>query len=183
MLKKLAIAGALAACSLAQAEVQELKVVYQGLYDAHAGKFDLTKRLTANFNVDDLNQDGSYSLSEVVRFEFESITYSGECSDGSFGWWSCLNSFSYTPGSNPSFTASMRVSDELYPWSERIVAGEYYEYQSARWADERWEWTSATETYVVPANVTVPLPVPEPAQYGMLAVGLAGMLALARRRR
>lgn len=185
MLKKIIIAGALATCSLAQAEVQHLKAVYQGFYDVHAGKFDVMKRLTAYFDVNDFNQDGTYSYNEVLNFsiDYNYMALGAGCDEVFLGSWSCLNNFSYTPGSNPTFSADLRESDELFPWGISVVAGQYYEFNSARWPDDLWNWTPETRTYVVASNVTVPLPVPEPAQYGMLAVGLAGMLALARRRR
>ena len=184
MLKKLAVVGALAACSLAQAEVQELKVIYEGFYNAGTDEFDSWRRLTAYFDVEDINQDGTYSLDEVIEFHAGSVSYYGACSDHPVVE-NCLSSFSYTPGSNPSFTARYSVHDEMFYQSQSWVAGESYsDIYSSAWGGGHYHnylWTEETKTWILPADA--PAPIPEPSQYGMLAVGLAGIAALARRRR
>lgn len=172
----------LAATSAAQAEVAHFNVKYQGFYDEQAGAFNPDLVLSARFDADDLNGDGTYSVDELISFRFDSI-YWGQSNTGcrfDYPTQTCLDSFTYTLGDAPSFSASMYVSDEMRPWSMSIETGKRYGYANFGSGEStEWTWTGATQTYVNGVSVS---PVPEPAQYGMLAAGL-GLLALARRQR
>ncbi|QGZ39815.1 putative secreted protein with PEP-CTERM sorting signal [Pseudoduganella flava] len=180
MLKKMAVIAALAACGIARAEVQELKVVYRGFYDVYAKQFKPKFLEIAYFNVDDRNHDGTYSLDEVVKFEWGSVHYEGQCySDPTV--WNCLSSFSYTPGSNPSFSAGFGVADDMFPWGHSIVAGDHVEWYS-RSGSGYLKWTDETTTEIMPASAYVPA-LPEPSQYAMFGLGLAGVLAASLRRK
>lgn len=170
----------LAATSAAQAEVEHFGVKFQGFYDEQVGAFNPDLILYASFDADDLNGDGTYSVEELIRFDFASLQWRESNTGCQFDYPTevCLNSFSYTLGGAPSFSASKFVSDEMRPWSVYIETGYQYLYVTEG-SPSVWNWTDATQTYVNGISVS---PVPEPAQYGMLATGL-GMLALARRQR
>ncbi|WEF31381.1 PEP-CTERM sorting domain-containing protein [Pseudoduganella chitinolytica] len=184
MLKKMALMAGLAACGIARAEVQHLKVVYQGFHDEiYTQSFQAHLQQIAYFDVDDRNGDGTFSHDEVIEFEWSDVYYTAgsSCTDGGVIW-NCLSSFSYTPGSNPSFAATFHVSDDMFPWGVTLVAGQYYRYSTQHGRGEYWTWTPRTRTLVLPAGAPIPA-VPEPAQYGMLGLGLAGILATSLRRR
>ncbi len=182
MLKKLIVAGALAASTLAHAEVKDLQVVFKGFIDLRTNTFDPNGRLQAFFSVDDLNQDGTYSLDEVVNFQAGAIGYTGACYD-EYPVSSCLYNFSYTPGSAPTFSAGYAVHDEMSYRSESWEAGVAYSSSySTMWGGGYYygyKWTPETRTYVLSATPAVP----EPEQYAMLGLGLAGLLACSRRKR
>ena len=181
MLKKLIVVGALAASTLAHAEVKDLQVVFKGFIDERTNTFNPNGRLQAFFSVDDLNNDGSYSLDEVVSFQAGSI-YGTGCGDD-YPVFRCLSSFSYTPGSAPTFQAEYAVHDEMFYRSESWNTGVSYSNSfSSMWGNSYYygyRWTAETQTYVLSATAAVP----EPEQYAMLGLGLAGLLAFSRRKR
>ncbi|GGB97266.1 PEP-CTERM sorting domain-containing protein [Pseudoduganella buxea] len=181
MLKKLIVVGALAASTLAHAEVKDLQVVFKGFINERTNTFDPNGRLQAFFSVDDLNNDGNYSLDEVLSFQAGSITGPG-CGE-QYPVYSCLSSFSYTPGNAPTFQAEYAVHDEFFYISQSWNTGVSYSNSfSSEWGNSYYlgyRWTPETKAYVLSATAAVP----EPEQYAMLGLGLAGLLAFSRRKR
>ncbi len=96
---------------------------------------------------------------------------------------SCLTSFSYTPGSAPVFSSYHHVHDEMTPSAESWNTGVSYSLTVASYYGSDYHysnrWTPKTQTYVLSAMPAVP----EPEQYAMLGLGLAGLLAFSRRKR
>ncbi|WBS02414.1 PEP-CTERM sorting domain-containing protein [Pseudoduganella sp. SL102] len=170
-------AAALAACAHAGAAERVFEVVYQGFYAEHDAVFEADTTLEVLITVNDLDGDGSYSHEELVSLESGNINYYGFC-----GAITCVTAFGWDAGGEPRYFASYTNQNGLDYTSSTIYAGksftDFYQSSFGFRYDYEWTWTDATTT-----TITDVTPVPEPAQYGMLAAGLAGMLALGRRRR
>jgi PEP-CTERM motif len=177
MLKILLAGAALAACTAAQAEEKTFEIVYKGFYSVEFSEFQAYRELSVEITVDDLDNDGSYSLFELNRLKSEEIDYLNTCDPIN-----CVEYFSWTPGTLPEYSASYQYNDGVSFQQTTIVSGVDHRVYVATFtgfeAEYTWQWTDATTT-----TITQISPVPEPAHYGMLAIGLAGIAALARRRR
>ncbi len=182
MFRKLLLGAALSICVAAQASEKTFEIVYQGAYSPVFEVFLPDWKLTVEITVNDLNNDGSYSQGELSRLKVDELEYRGSCSAVD-----CVENFNWTTGSLPEFTATYRRQtywggDLMYEQRNTLVAGVDYHlyawsYTSGIVSDFTWQWTDATATTVTDIS-----PVPEPAQYGMFAAGIAGIAALARRR-
>lgn len=177
MLKKMMIAAAAAACASAGAAERTFEVVYQGFYAEHDSAFEPDRTLEVLLKVDDLDGDGNYSHDELVSLESDNINYYGYC-----GAITCVTGFAWEAGQLPSYFASYTNQNGFDYTSSTIHTGhsftDFYQSSFGFRYDYEWSWTDATTT-----TITEVTPIPEPAQYGMLAIGLAGIGALARRRR
>lgn len=177
MLKKLMMAAATVACASAGAAERTFEVVYQGFHAEHAGVFQADKTVEVLIKVDDLNGDGDYSHDELVSLQSGKIGYYGYC-----GIIDCVTGFSWEAGKEPDYYAAYTYLNSFDYTLSDIYTGheinEFYQSTNGFRYDYTWTWTDATTT-----TITEISPVPEPAQYGMLAAGLAGMVVLARRRR
>ncbi|QGZ40107.1 putative secreted protein with PEP-CTERM sorting signal [Pseudoduganella flava] len=173
--KKIAAVVVAYAWSIASAFAEDFHVEYVGFYDAYAHAFLPTARLDLEFRAEDYNQDGTYSLDELTWFAMGRIYAEG----GGCMYYSCVDQFSYKPGTLPIYSARYHMSDERFQYNSAVKSGEYYTDDNYYvWRDEehlRWEWTSATRTWINGVPV-----VPEPAAYAMWGLGLAGMLAMGR---
>lgn len=173
----IAIAAALALASSAHAESTLSQFSYTGFLHAESGQFLPNQRMDGYFDSEDLNSNGTIERNEVSSFVFNGQRYVDGCGPEVFmcGLWE----FSYTPGGALNFHAAWSTD----PWDEAGVAGgevisgvELQEYSY-------WLGNSAVSTLRWTENTTFSItPVPEPATYGMLALGL-GVLALCGRYR
>ncbi len=169
-----AIAAALA--GNAHAEPTLSQFTYTGFFHEEGGQFLPNASIYGYFITDDLNGNGVLERSEVSSFVLNSQEYAGWCGAEVFmcGLWE----FSYTPGAALSFSTSWSTD----PWGEfGVAAGQAtsgvevkeYSYWMGNSASYTLRWTEDTEFAISP--------VPEPATYGMLALGL-GVLAWRSRR-
>lgn len=180
MIKGIVLATLLCSSTLTQAVEQEFHFSHTGFYYERIGAFDPTLRLDGEFIVDDRNNDGVFALDEVIWFRLYDIRYNGDCSRNMFGALSCADSFSYSPGGALSYHAWHNERDDPVYFAMEVTTGDSFAYAGGNGATgtsygETWRWTDATRT-VVSA-------VPEPSQFALYGIGLAGLLAVARRRR
>ncbi|NHZ61256.1 PEP-CTERM sorting domain-containing protein [Massilia genomosp. 1] len=178
MLKRSMLIAATAAAMLApgaQAASTLSQFTYTGLFHEEAGQFLPNARISGNVESEDTNRDGVLELSEVTSFVLNGQQYVGGCGPEVF---LCgLFDFSYTPGGALNFNTAWTTD----PWNENGVAGgealsgveiKEYSYWMGNAASYTLRWTEDTRFEMSP--------VPEPATYGMLALGL-GVLALRAR--
>jgi hypothetical protein len=177
MLKPSFLIAAAVLSASAHAESTFREFSYTGLFHEEAGQFLPNVKVGGNFYSDDLNGNGIVERSEVSSFVLNGQQYVGDC--GAEVFLCGLFEFSYTPGGALMFETAWTTN----PWDEAGVAGgeaysgvEFKEY--SYWlgvpASTTLRWTAQTVFSISP--------VPEPASYGMLALGL-GIVALRSRRR
>ena len=168
-------AAALATSAHAATTISQF--TYTGFFHEEGGQFLPNASIHGYFETDDLNANGVLERDEVTSFVLRGQEYVG---------WRCgpevamcgLWEFSYTPGASLNFYTSWSTD----PWNEAGVAG-----GTARSGVEikefsYWMGNSATYTLRFTEDTIFEIsPVPEPATYGMLALGL-GVLAWRSRR-
>lgn len=172
-----AAAIAVALAGSAQADPTLSQFTYTGFFHEEGGQFLPNAWISGHFITDDLNGNGLLERSEVTSFVLNGQEYVGWCGAEVFmcGLWE----FSYTPGGALNFHTTWSTD----PWGESGVAAgnarsgvevKEYSYWMGNSASYTLRWTDDTLFEISP--------VPEPATYGMLALGL-GVLALSSRRR
>ncbi|WP_166876370.1 PEP-CTERM sorting domain-containing protein [Massilia mucilaginosa] len=179
MLKRSLLTAAIGAAMLApaaQAASTLSQFTYTGFLHEEAGQFLPNAQIYGYFETEDLNGDGVLERSEVTSFVLNGQQYVGWCGPEVF---LCgLFEFSYAPGAALSFNTAWSTD----PWNENGVAGgeatsgfevREYSFWNGNAASYTLRWTEDTMFEISP--------VPEPATYGMLALGL-GVLALRSRR-
>lgn len=171
MLKPALLIAAAVLASSAQAGSTFREFSYTGFFHEEAGQFLPNARVQGHFVSDDLNGDGRLEHSEVTSFVLGGQEYAGDCGPDVF---LCgLFEFSYTPGGALVFETSWTTD----PWNEAGIAGgearsgvevKEYSYWMGVPESTTLRWTGDTRFAISP--------VPEPATYAMLALGL-GVLA------
>ncbi|NHZ81752.1 PEP-CTERM sorting domain-containing protein [Massilia sp. CCM 8695] len=176
MLKPLLLIAAAVLASSAHAASTSRDFTYTGFYHAEAGQFLPNASIYGYFDSDDLNGNGLIERSEVTSFVLNSQQYVGWC--GAEVFMCGLFDFSYTPGGALNFHTSWSTD----PWGEGVAGGSAI---SGVEVKEHSYWPGGSASYTLRWTEDTILsmsPVPEPATYGMLALGL-GVLALSARRR
>lgn len=177
MIRKILCGAALMCCALSgHAAEQGFDWTYTGFWSENYQEFLPDRQIKGRFIVDDVDQNGIFTASEVRSFKVGGTSWTN-CS----GNISCrLNAFSYTPGGTLSFNANYTRDDTEYfslRSYELIDATKYYS-QVYEWIGgpldrNVFNFTSETRFAISP--------VPEPQTWLMLGAGLA-LLGAARRR-
>lgn len=176
MLKPSLLIAAAVLAGSAQAGSTFREFTYTGFFHEEAGQFLPNAQLHGSFDSEDLNGNGVLENSEVTSFVLNGQQYAGNCGPEVF---LCgLFEFSYTPGGALVFETAWSTN----PWNENGVAGgeaisgvrvQEYAFWNGSETTTTLRWTEDTRFTISP--------VPEPATYGMLALGL-GLVAVGSRR-
>lgn len=174
-------AALLFASVAAHAQSSHWTFSYTGFYDREAAVFLPDMTLSGTFSGSDANGDGVLERDELGSLTIGTTDYVA-CAAGSNATYHCgADSFRFAPDSGLSFSVGEYGSDpEGWVGSGHIVTtGDSifdYQFNPNASSEHHFDWTGATTLSVLSA-------VPEPASYAMLAVGLAGMAAMALHRR
>ncbi|WP_229423787.1 PEP-CTERM sorting domain-containing protein [Massilia frigida] len=177
MFMKLASCAALTLCALtANAADQAYEWSFQGFAYKGGPDFFPDAKITGQFVVNDLNQDGIFDLTEVKSFTYDMVGKQPCINAGNI---TCsLSTFSYNPAGALSFDYEFRRSSESSGHHDWVHSGKNWGY--AMWwggdgEDVGYTWDARTV-----ATITA---VPEPHSYLMLGAGLLSLAAFTRRRR
>ncbi|HEX8614329.1 MAG TPA: PEP-CTERM sorting domain-containing protein [Telluria sp.] len=191
MIKKLMGALALMGCAMSsQAAVQGYDWSFTGFLPHWAsetspwgydGDFDPTATVTGRFFADDLDKNGSFSLSEVTAF-----SVSGQSKLNCTAPERCgLRSFSYTPGAALEFYAFDTAAYGQWGngWSSTT---HYYRTDTGFTTLDENDWSSSGgrsySKLLTPETKFAISAVPEPQTWLMLGAGIA-LLGVVKRRR
>lgn len=179
MIRKIVCGTALMCCAVAShAAEQTFDWSYTGAWDDSRQVFVETRRIAGRFVVDDVDQDGTFTMPEVRSFAVNGVSWIN-CS----GTMSCgLYDFAYTPGGPLDFYGSMSSDGrELY------LPNFYHMIDTTRgYYSDGIEWPSGALdivfSYFTDRTRFAISPVPEPQSWLMLGAGLALLSAASRRR-
>lgn len=176
MFMKLATCAALTLCALsANAADQAYEWSFQGFVGKDSNVFEPESRISGQFIVNDLNQDGNFDLSELKSFTYDTI---GQRPCGNSGNITCaLSTFSYQPNGALSFNYELR---ETTSWS----GTHFFINTGTNWGRAFWTGTDGGDygNYWSPETVMTVTAVPEPHSYLMLGAGLLALAGFTRRR-
>ena len=177
MFSKVASAITLAVCAVgAHAADQAYSWSFQGFTGKHGGPHLPDVKITGQFVVDDLNQDGVFDLSELKAFTYDGVSPQLCITAGNV---ECqVSAFSYDPAGTLSFNYEYRRRSDGSGRHEWIDTGANFGYAwSSGWDGEDYSYQWDAQTI---GTVTA---VPEPHAYLMFGAGAMLLAARARRRR
>jgi hypothetical protein len=154
--------AALFACS-AHADSVSYTFSFTGFFHEQSAQWLPNASLTGSFEGDDINRNGLYELGELSSFTIGEQPYIGGCREADI----CgLFEFSYSRRGTLDFHASWGVFDENF---EAYAGGSVRTGEYARSFSP-----SGSQTYYWRPETTFNIsPIPEPAVFAMLALGLS----------
>ncbi|UOD27589.1 PEP-CTERM sorting domain-containing protein [Massilia violaceinigra] len=176
MFMKLASCAALTLCALtANAADQVYQWSFQGFTEKYSDVFDPDAKISGQFIVNDLNQDGNFDLTELKSFTYDTLAHVPCANVGNI---TCaVSTFSYNPAGALSFNYDLRETGNSSGTHFFINTG-------ANWGNASWTATDGRDFghYWAPETVMTVTAVPEPHSYLMLGAGLLALAGFTRRR-